>query len=221
MCETVLDRFRRVGLVGLLTAHPGLRAQPITGGNLRLLGEIAFDAEAPGRCRIADTFKIELSVPIGFPKELPVVRDLTGRVPRSFHTNPGDGTLCLGSPTRQRLALVGNETLIAFVDRCLIPFLYGFVHHQRYGSLPFGELNHGDLGLREDFADMFGVAEDCAHEMVRLASLKKRVANKSPCPCGSGKRLGRCHHKRVNRVRDSLGRSWFRGVLRGFAASPA
>lgn len=120
MAETARERFRRVGLEALLAAHPGLRAQPLTNGVLRLRGEIEFDAEAPGHNRLADSFEVELAVPYGFPDELPSVRDLTGRVPKSFHTHQDDGTLCLGSPTRQRLALVGSPTLLTFVTKCVI-----------------------------------------------------------------------------------------------------
>lgn len=218
MAEAARERLRRFGVEALLAAHPGLRAQPLVNGELRISGEIEFDAEAPGYNRIADSFEVELSVPPGFPDELPSVRDLTGRVPKSFHTHPSDGSLCLGSPTRQRMALVGNPTLLAFVTRCVIPYLYGFSHLERYGSLPFGELDHGNTGLRADFANLFGVTPAAAVEMVRLASLKRRRANKARCPCGSGKRLGRCHHRRVNRIRDELGRSWFRAEHRRFCS---
>lgn len=209
---------RRWGLEALLAAHPGLRPQPIINGELRLRGEVSFDAVSPGYNQIADGFEVELSVPDGFPNIVPSVRDLTGRVPKSFHTHPDDGTLCLGAPTRQRLALVGNPTLLAFVTKCVIPYLYGFSHKEKYGSLPFGELDHGNVGLRADFAALFGVAPAAADEMVRLASLKRRIANKAACPCGSGKRLGRCHHKRVNRIRDELGRPWFRAEYSRFVS---
>jgi len=210
MAEAARERFRRIGLEALLEAHSGLRAQPLVYGELHLRGEVEFDAEAPGHHRIADSFEIELLVPDGFPDELPSVRDLTGRVPKAFHTHPDDGTLCLGSPTRQRLALVGSPTLLRFMTKCVIPYLYGFAHKEKHGTMPFGELDHGNAGLRADFAALFGVTPANADEMVRLASLKRRVANKYACPCGSGKRLGRCHNRRVNRLRDELGRHWFR-----------
>jgi hypothetical protein len=46
--------------------------------------------------------------------------------------------------------------------------------------------------------------------MVRLAGKKKRIANKLPCPCGSGRRLGRCHNLKVNGLRHQLGPKWCR-----------
>ena len=47
-------------------------------------------------------------------------------------------------------------------------------------------------------------------EFLCLTGMKKRVANKHPCPCGSGRRLGRCHCRRVNHLRRTIGRTWFR-----------
>lgn len=39
-----------------------------------------------------------------------------------------------------------------------------------------------------------------------LATMKRRRANKQLCPCGSGRRLGRCHNRKVNVLRDRVGR---------------
>jgi hypothetical protein len=169
-----------------------------------------FSADAPGRERISDRYEVELLVPKDFPKEPVVVREIGGRVPKDFHTN-FDGALCLGTPLQLRLALLRVPTLPGFVGRCVIPYLYGFSYHERHGELPFGELAHGSRGLCQDFADLFGVKnEEVAVELERLGSLKKRVANKLPCPCGGNRRLGRCHHLVVNRIRDELGRKWLR-----------
>ena len=77
--------------------------------------------------------------------------------------------------------------------------------------MPFGELAHGVQGIREYLAELFGSkSSQNAHEFIYLASLQKRRANKLPCPCGSGRRLGRCHHLRVNSLRAQFGRLWFR-----------
>jgi hypothetical protein len=46
--------------------------------------------------------------------------------------------------------------------------------------------------------------------MLRLIGMKRRVANKRPCPCGSGLRAGKCHHRILNRLRQELGRQWCR-----------
>ena len=160
--------------------------------------------------RIDDAYEVEITIPPAFPRELPLVKETAGRIPKSFHTND-DGSLCLGSPVRQHLGLTKSPTLPGFVKNCVIPYLYGFSYREKHGRLPFGELDHGMKGIRSDFAELFGVkSHEAAVKMVELAGMKKRDANKRPCPCGSGRRLGMCHNRRVNALRIQLGRIWFR-----------
>jgi hypothetical protein len=62
--------------------------------------------------------------------------------------------------------------------------------------------------LENDVRDIFGLPEGLAvGEVLHLAAMRRRHANKRPCPCGSGNRLGRCHHELTNRARAMLGRT--------------
>ncbi len=174
----------------MLRDQPGLRVLPVVDSTLRLTGTFTFSADSPSSERINDSYEIQITIPGGFPAELPAVQETAGRIPKTFHTNP-DGTLCLGSPTRLRLTIAASPTLPTFAEHCLVPYLYGFSLREKYGKLPFGELSHGFRGICQDYADIFRVkSESAAMEMVRLTSLKKRVANKHLCPCGSTRRTG-------------------------------
>jgi hypothetical protein len=100
---------------------------------------------------------------------------------------------------------------LTFVETLLVPFLYGFSFRERHGSLPFGDLEHGKKRLLDDFSELYGVRDAAAvKEMVLLTMQKRRQANKHLCPCGSGKRVGRCHNQKLNEFRAQLGRNWFR-----------
>lgn len=201
--------FEAFGLPELLREQGLLRVAP-TGAaeELRLAGLLHFSAEAPGLEHIQDEYAIELVVPMGFPRGLPQVRETAGRIAADFHHH-GDGTLCLGAPARLRALVDSEPSLPGFVDRCLVPYLYGWSYKERHGEVPFGEIPHGAKGLLEDFSEMLRV-EVPALETVHLASLRKRVANKKPCYCGSGHRLGRCHQAVVDSIRQKRSRAWFR-----------
>ncbi len=217
MVDDQRTRFETLEVRRLLREQPGLRLRPMVNGELKLIGTLAFSADAPGREQISDRYEVEIRVPRAFPQEPAFVHETGGRIPETFHTNP-DGTLCLGSPMQLRLALLRAPTLPGFVERCVIPYLYGFSYREVHGELPFGELAHGASGVRQEFAELFGVrSEQIAVALVRLAAMKKRVANKLPCPCGSGRRLGRCHHLRVDYVRVQLGRHWLRKESRALS----
>jgi hypothetical protein len=122
--------------------------------------------------------------------------------------------LCLGSPTRLRLMVLRSPTLLSFVERCVIPYLYGRSYYEWHGEMPFGELKHGRKGIVKDLAELFGAKTDVsAIGYARLAAMRKRSANKEQWPCGSGHRLGRYNRGMVNEFRRRLGRFWFRWVF--------
>jgi hypothetical protein len=95
-----------------------------------------------------------------------------------------------------------------------------YSHLKTCGEPPFDDLAHGVDGIKEDLRLLLGrgdVADVLA--CVRLLGMKKRVANKEPCPCRSGSRVGRCHHRLLNVLRKRLGRHWFRIVQQQLLSS--
>lgn len=210
MPESINDRYRRWKLDELVEKYPGLRLVPRRDAELTLVGELSFCVQGPVGGPLEDHYSVKLSVSAGFPAEIPVARETGGRIPPDYHKLKG-GSLCLGPPTEVRLRLHGEATLLTFVESVVIPYLFGYSYFAKFGVMPFGELGHGVDGLRQHFSALFGVPDgEAAEEFVRLTSLKRRRAIKARCPCGSGMRLGRCHHLRVDRLRGRLGRAWFR-----------
>jgi hypothetical protein len=165
-----------------------------------------------GKARISDCYELEIRIPEAFPLGIPVVFETGGRVRISYH-HLRDGSLCLGSETRLRLMLAEGLSLVGFVERCVIPYLYRYSYLKMYGEAPFEDLEHGPSGIAEDLRLLLGLRRESeVLPFVRLLAMRKRHANKERCPCGSGSRLGRCHHRLANRLRGRLGRYWFRVV---------
>lgn len=192
-------------IVEVLRRYPSLRTVPTVAGGVRLAGELAFD-RVFNDVRIQDRYAIEISLPSGFPVSLPSVKEIGGRIPVSFH-HLDDRHLCLGSPFRIYLAMQENPSVLAFIEGWVVPYLYGFSHKELYGTLPFGELEHGFEGLIVDLQHIFGVmTEGACLEMLKLAGLSRRMANRQTCPCGSKRRTGRCHNRQINAFRRKMGR---------------
>jgi hypothetical protein len=212
MRESVLLRW---GVEELLQKYPELRLQPTKRDETIIAGSLEFSAGTRGQKLISDRYEISISVPSDYPRAIPAVRETAMRIPRDFH-KLDSGHLCLGSPTRLRLILAEAPSLLSFVERCVIPYLYGYSIVESGGVLPFGELSHGTRGLRDDLVAMLGVDDDLVLlGFVRLLAKKKREANKLPCPCGTGMRVGRCHNRKLNTLREKLGRGWFSSLLHG------
>jgi hypothetical protein len=202
--------FVRWGLDDVLRRHKGISISMDDHAPLVLAGTLSFTAAAPGLEAIADSYDIEIAVPENFPRGYPRVRELGDRIDKRYHRLT-DGSFCLGSPARVRLLISEAKTLAGFIEKCVIPYLYGYSYCLKHGHPPFGELAHGDRGIIDDYQRLLGVdsVERCA-EMLFLIGQKLRVANKQPCACGSGRRLGCCHHRTANRLRNQLGRGWCR-----------
>lgn len=209
MLESVYQRYERLHVIDLLEQHLGLRIVPSDDDSIVLKGPLAFRVTGPENEVIEDVYEVEIRIPPQFPRALPRVKETGGRVPKDWHKLRGN-LLCLGAPTAIRLELRLSPSLPTVVNRLVIPYLYSYSFFEKHSRMPFGELAHGDEGIRQNLAEIFA-APSCRRpeEFLRLAGMKKRCANKHPCACGSGRRLGRCHNRKVNQLRRQLGRQWF------------
>ena len=198
------------GRADVLVAQPGLRLIPGTSADVVIAGEYRLLAEAPGKPLIEDSYSLELQIPRTYPSRgFVLVFEKAGRIPSDYHKLK-DGSLCLGSPTRLRAISLRSPRIGDFIERAVVPYLYGRSYFERFGTMPFGELLHGGAGLARDFVALFRLPLGAdVQQLLAVASMRRRHANKRSCPCASGRRLGRCHNARVNAVRAQFGRRWF------------
>lgn len=203
-----------IGLTAFLGEFPSMSVVPSRTADLRLRGLFEFTAKSDNGPEISDSYQIEIAVPHSFPSAIPVIRETGNKIPRDGHqhVNP-NGSLCLGSPLRLLTKLQYNPTLVGFARNCLIPYLYGLSRKANPADKFYmGELDHGEPGIIDDYRSLLGLPE--RHQILKalaLLGLKKRIANKRPCPCDCGKRLGVCRTRyRLNRYRTLAPRSWFR-----------
>lgn len=202
------------GLNQYLADYPGMAIHPSPRPGLELRGFLSFCAQPVGRPEITDSYELTMVVPAAFPAALPAVTETGARIPRDghHHINPDD-TLCLGSPLRLLLKLSKSPTLPGFTEGCVVPYLYAMSHKRKFGGpFVFDELDHGAPGALADYMDLFSLRQPRhARDAWRLLAMKPRDANKRPCPCGCGRRLGRCQfNSRLRGFRQLASRSWFK-----------
>src|SRR5258708_6128656 len=168
--------------------------------DLRLVGAFTRVLQADGFPDIETSFDLEIVVPRSFPADPFRVYDRGGRIPAGYHRLK-DRALCLSSPLRLALAVRQKPTLLAFAKRFLFPYLYRFSHIDKFGCDPWPDLAHGAPGLVDDYSRLLGATSpQMCLGFIALLGKRRRVANRSPCPCGSGRRLGTCHHVRLNGI---------------------
>ena len=200
------------GLTDFLLEFPLMAVRPVNDGLITLAGDFEFRASYDGDL-VHDSFELIISVPENFPRALPQVSELGKRIPKGggYHVNY-DGTLCLGSPLRLLLKLGETGNLLGFAQSCLIPYLFAISKKLKEGGqLVFSELDHGDPGVIKDYMDIFGLKTDAqVNEALVALTMKKRRANKGPCPCRCGRRLGKCKlNKKIRSLRKLASRAWF------------
>ena len=211
-----MNHYGALGLCDFLRSYPRMLVKPISNDELNIEGRFDFTALSEKHGTITDHYQLRILVPPLFPRELPVVYEIQGRIPRNeqYHVNP-NGSLCLGSRLRVLWKLGQKPTIVGFAENCLVPFLFAISHkHIHGGAFPFGELAHGPPGELIDYVELFRLkTSEQAKMTLRYLGMKKRRANKLPCPCGCIRRLGACHfNRRVKQFRQFAERSWFRLV---------
>jgi hypothetical protein len=205
-----------IELEAFLSQNPRMRLAGFYDDSLTIEGEYCIHAAMEGAQEIEETFSLRISVSRNFPREAPRVSETRGRIPEtSDHHINHDGSFCLGSEIKVKSILSESPNLLAFSERILTPFLYSVSHKIQFGFFPYGDLSHGEEGLLEDYQLIFKVHDKSSVMLaLKALSIRKRAANKLPCPCNCGSRLGKCDYRFfINQWRDLERRSWFRRHL--------
>ena len=203
-----------IGISEFLLENPEMALVPSRDTSVVLEGVFRFTAAPKGKHGISDSYHIQINVPDVYPKAVPAVMETMRKIPRdgNHHVNPDD-SLCMGSPLRLLQKINTRPSLMGFSETCLIPYLYGVSYKLQTGKdFPFGELPHGGKGVLEDYTELLSLrtAEQVRQALI-LLGMKERVANKAKCPCGCGRRLGKCSFRNIlNKNRRLASRAWFR-----------
>ena len=205
------------GLSNFLSDHPELRLKKLSPEKLVLEGRYGINAQMEGKNLVNETIRLRFEFDQKYPKEIPNVYDVDGLIPESanYHINVGSGTLCLGSTLRVLGVINSAPSLKGFLENCVDPFLYSVFHKLKFGEFPYGELEHFEQGLIQDYEALFGVSGKAnVLFLLKALSLRKRLANKLICPCHCGQRLGRCNFRyRLGSWRVMAKRQWYRDHL--------
>ena len=183
-------------------SYPSLRRVVDDDVHTLLSGALRFEASADGLETNSESFDIELSVPHAFPDRSPQAREYGGRIGADYdHLNP-DGILCLAVPIEQRRLFLEQPTLLGFVNRLLVPYLYGYSFWRTHGYHPFGEAAHGPEGILRHYVDTLGLQDPVAALAVISFVFEHGYRGHHDCPCGSGRRVRVCHGPALRALHD-------------------
>jgi hypothetical protein len=158
--------------------------------------------------RVLDRFNIEIELPRNRPDDIPVIREKSGRIPRTSdnHINVASGDICLFVPEeRWRLFPVGSG-LIDFLNGPVRNYFVGFALKELGEPWPFGERSHGKAGIIEYYSELLSTSDEHVIRRYIQCLSKKSFKRHWPCPCGSGKKIRNCHAAEIQELRKRI--SW-------------
>ena len=200
----IIDQFDE-----LRALYSGLTLQK-TNGVWNIQGQLVFIANFAEQI-IEDEYSIHLVVPESYPDCVPIAYETGNRIPGYFHKYK-DGNLCLGEPLAVWKTFHEQPTLLGFIQKCLIPYLYSYSYLRQFGKLPFGDLPHGEPGRIKYYKDLFNVGSE--HSLFGLISILAlgEYRGHIQCPCGSKKRLRLCHGPQVLEIMRSAPPGYFKSL---------
>ncbi len=171
-------------------------------GRFVVKGNLGFSIPCKGKV-IEDDYDIEIEIPDDYPQSPPDVKEVGNKIPKheDFHVNVSDGTLCLGVPLAVKTTFAKQRNLLWFVEKQVVPFLFGISYKAKYGELPFGELSHGGEGLLEHYKELFAVKDDAIALEFLMMLAAGSYDEHAICPCGSGLKIKKCHRKVLKKAR--------------------
>lgn len=199
-----------------LSLHPRMRLTHYDDSEVIIEGDYEIQAQAEGFNKIHETYHLKIIFSQEYPKKIPTVFETQSRIPRSpeYHTYE-NGSFCLGSDIKLKIIILDHQSISEFFNLIIDPFLYSVAYKINHHVYPLGELAHGEAGLVDDYENLFGVQGKLSVlRVVEALGKRKREANKIPCPCGCGDRLGRCGFRfTLEKWRQLEKRRWFRAYL--------
>ncbi len=124
---------------------------------------------------------------------------------RTLHKNI-DGTACLCARPMERDFFPGDFNLLMYIEKLVVPYLFSLTFYEKYQRWPWGDYNHGLLGILEFYGEnkpilspeeIFEVRPSFLNDPIRSLCYKqiKRPSAKRSCLCGSTKRFKDCHQQ--------------------------
>jgi hypothetical protein len=185
----------------LNAVFPGLRLSEKMNGRYSVIGNLNFTVKYNGNT-IKDDYDIEIIIPDTYPQCPPTVQEVGNKIFQCPDNHIyGDGTFCFGAPLAVRYTFSQYRDLLWFVREQVVRFLFNHSYKRDFGIRPDGELSHGPKGLLEYYYELLNTQDNVTvMEFLRLLS-ENRYDDQSSCPCGSGRKIRRCHYRLIKKIR--------------------
>ena len=156
------------------------------------------------------SFQVRIELPPSYPEDLPVVREVGGRIPwkTEFHVNPegtdSPGVACVIIPDDRWNCFPVGARFLDYLEGPLHNYFLGQTRVEHGETWPFGEWKHGAKGMLQYYEDL--LETDDALTVWRFLYVLARFSLKRhwQCPCGSGRKIKKCCERKLNALRRKI-----------------
>lgn len=185
-----------LNFIELNKEYPNLHIKYLTDkyiidGNVRIY---AINDDIP----LIDDFTIVIEVPLGFPNELPIIKETSNKIPKDFEHVNIDKSLCLGIETEIKILFMKNPTLLNWFQTFVVNYFYSVMYYNKYGRMPYGERTHGNKGILEFYKAFLNTNSIKAIYNILSAVKNNNIKDYYKCPCGSFRKMKKCHLSQIN-----------------------
>lgn len=165
-----------------------------------------------------DSFKIALVVPEGYPYCVPVVMELSNKIPRQidWHINQ-EGVCCVGMDHRLLWQAKRGIDLAGFIQNEIYPYFVNQLYKLATGRYASGEYEHDFAGVRQFYTEDLELIDTNLVISILKGILRNEIPGRNaPCFCKNQK-FKRCvaHYQSVNFL-ASIERDRLKKDLQGF-----
>lgn len=156
--------------------------------------------------KVLDQFSIEIELSRYDPDDLPILREIGGRIPRNTnnHINDPSGDVCLFVPDERWRIYPCGSTLLDFLNVPVRNYFIGYCLVEMGEPWPFGQRSHGAEGIFEYYSELLGTDDRLVVIRYLECLSKHTLKGHLECPCGSGKRIRNCHQTILNELREKI-----------------
>lgn len=167
--------------------------------------------EEKTKVHLVGKFGIKIVVDQYYPEKLPVVYDTNNSIDKDYIHRYPDGELCLESITRLKL-FSRKHSVKEFIDLFLINYLCSYLYFERYLTYPNGERPHGFIGEYDFLKEFFDVSIEQVVAILKYM-LDNGIKRNDLCPCGSGRKIKRCHGKQMIEIQNCIKKSGVEKII--------
>lgn len=156
--------------------------------------------------RELDRYQVRIVFPSDYPKSVPIVFEIGGRIPHlpDYHVIPAGnretskvGSCCLFVDEDRWAAWPAGSAFENFLEDPVRNFFLSQTHFRETGRWPEGwePRGHGEQGIFEAYRDHLGAVDDATVLRYMWTISHREIKGHWPCPCGSGNKIKQCSHR--------------------------